>query len=599
MANFIKASHDRATLTAQYIDANGRILLRTGGTISWRFNNPGNMRPRHKKNYPGQIGIGETASGSFAIFESYESGRQEKKLLLRRAYNTMSLQDAIYKYAPPNENDTEKYISFLVSRTGFSREVMLSSLDDAQIESLMDAMEIKEGYNAKTETREERWINTINVNVNNGSAPIADLEINIKKNNQTEIYKTDQYGNLPPIPYTKSGEKLELFSNANGVLETIGEILTVASSLSISLICNTIKVSAPLIPKNGSINNKDSQVPYFEYRVAHNDALSTIARRFRVSTEQLQQWNNLKNPNQIYAGQILIIGEKEKTAQTNTTENKHTVKSGENARLICKQYHITLDEFRTANPQIKDINKIYVGQQLLIKKNEKLAPQTPKNVSAKVTKTNPANTVRTGQGTGQGLVLLPVNQSEAPWMEIAFREFQQWYGKKEGEITKEDNYHQLIGKGWMKSLEGTENAWCASFVNYCLQEKNFKKSNEPLSALGFRRDTTNFVKIDLPIFGALATIVTKKGANLDATNGSGHVAFVYSLEETDGYFIMLGGNQSDGITAVRRKISSFRFYVPKAYYEFAKTQQLTQKMTVDEVYQMINQTSSVDSGETR
>lgn len=46
MTKFIKASHDRPTLTVQYIGDDGKILLRTGGTIAWRFNNPGNVRPK-------------------------------------------------------------------------------------------------------------------------------------------------------------------------------------------------------------------------------------------------------------------------------------------------------------------------------------------------------------------------------------------------------------------------------------------------------------------------------------------------------------------------------------------------------------------------
>ena len=58
MTKFIKASHDRPTLTVQYIGDDGKILLRTGGTIAWRFNNPGNVRPKNNGMYPGQIGTG-------------------------------------------------------------------------------------------------------------------------------------------------------------------------------------------------------------------------------------------------------------------------------------------------------------------------------------------------------------------------------------------------------------------------------------------------------------------------------------------------------------------------------------------------------------
>ena len=79
MSKFIKASHDKNTLTVQYVSDNGNVLLRSGGTIAWRFNNPGNMRPKSSGLYPGQIGVGDTKSGKFAIFDSYIAGRNEKK----------------------------------------------------------------------------------------------------------------------------------------------------------------------------------------------------------------------------------------------------------------------------------------------------------------------------------------------------------------------------------------------------------------------------------------------------------------------------------------------------------------------------------------
>ena len=43
---------------------------------------------------------------------------------------------------------------------------------------------------------------------------------------------------------------------------------------------------------------------------------------------------------------------------------------------------------------------------------------------------------------------------------------------------------------------------------------------------------------------------------------------------------MLGGNQDDQISFQDGKISSYRFYVPVAYFEFSKKQNLTTKMSI-------------------
>ena len=46
---------------------------------------------------------------------------------------------------------------------------------------------------------------------------------------------------------------------------------------------------------------------YLVYTVAPGDVLSGIAPRFGVTVAQIQQWNNIQNPNVIRAGQKLTI----------------------------------------------------------------------------------------------------------------------------------------------------------------------------------------------------------------------------------------------------------------------------------------------------
>ena len=46
---------------------------------------------------------------------------------------------------------------------------------------------------------------------------------------------------------------------------------------------------------------------YIVYTVDAGDVLSGIAPRFGVSVQQIQQWNNIKNPDLITIGQKLTI----------------------------------------------------------------------------------------------------------------------------------------------------------------------------------------------------------------------------------------------------------------------------------------------------
>ena len=155
----------------------------------------------------------------------------------------------------------------------------------------------------------------------------------------------------------------------------------------------------------------------------------------------------------------------------------------------------------------------------------------------------------------------------APWMDIAIREGKEWYGKTEDVIDDTDSYFRLINflDRSYDEMTNRRNAWCAAFVNYCLQESKFTKVSgtgddyDVIRANGFRLDTVNFKKIDKPVYGAIAVI------------GKSHVGLVLgTVNNTE--FYRLGGNQSDKITIDIRTISSHTFYVPTTYYQTAINQ---------------------------
>lgn len=58
MARFVNAVHDRKTLTVQYKSDNGAIFIKSGGSIAWRFNNPGNIRPKKMVYIKGRLVLG-------------------------------------------------------------------------------------------------------------------------------------------------------------------------------------------------------------------------------------------------------------------------------------------------------------------------------------------------------------------------------------------------------------------------------------------------------------------------------------------------------------------------------------------------------------
>ncbi len=136
------------------------------------------------------------------------------------------------------------------------------------------------------------------------------------------------------------------------------------------------------------------------------------------------------------------------------------------------------------------------------------------------------------------------------WLVFAEEEARRWAGKTEVEISKTINYHKEVGIN-LSDMVGTDHAWCASFVNYCIKQANYPTFSPACRAKAVQFDN-NFVKINDPIFGCIGLV------------GTHHVGFVYALNEGNKRPIMLGGNQSDQInfTAWGGALS---YYIPKGF----------------------------------
>lgn len=106
-------------------------------------NNPGNIRY-----YPEYQWLGQTGQDyrGFSIFSAMVYGvRAMIKIIwndVRAGRDTIS--QIIYEYAPPNENDTEKYIRDVTSWTGYNRNTRININDFNQVKNLVKAMIRKE-----------------------------------------------------------------------------------------------------------------------------------------------------------------------------------------------------------------------------------------------------------------------------------------------------------------------------------------------------------------------------------------------------------------------------------------------------------------------
>lgn len=123
--------------------SDGSEEVRSGGSRSWRNNNPGNMRQSPFAERHGSLG----SAGGFAVFPSPQTGWDALFALFRGpTYSPLTIEDAVARYAPPAENDTRAYQAFVLDRLGVTGKERLRDLSDAQIARLIDAIRDFEGW---------------------------------------------------------------------------------------------------------------------------------------------------------------------------------------------------------------------------------------------------------------------------------------------------------------------------------------------------------------------------------------------------------------------------------------------------------------------
>ena len=121
--------------------------VRSGGTRAWRNNNPDNIREGRFTRSRGSIG----RAGGFAVFGGESAGQGALVDLLETdAYQSLTINAAIARYAPDIENDTEAYQAFIQGVTGFSSDTRLSELTEGQLNGVANAIRRFEGFREGT-----------------------------------------------------------------------------------------------------------------------------------------------------------------------------------------------------------------------------------------------------------------------------------------------------------------------------------------------------------------------------------------------------------------------------------------------------------------
>lgn len=135
-----------------YIKQDGTKIKRTGGSISWRNNNPGNIVNSKFATTNGAVGT----AGRFAVFPNEETGLQATVKLLRgKSYENLQLWQVYHKWAPEGDgnNNPSRYANYVSKHSGVALDERIRELSDDEMMRIARAMQKFEGWAVGTEQK--------------------------------------------------------------------------------------------------------------------------------------------------------------------------------------------------------------------------------------------------------------------------------------------------------------------------------------------------------------------------------------------------------------------------------------------------------------
>ncbi|WP_395739247.1 LysM peptidoglycan-binding domain-containing protein [Prosthecobacter sp.] len=194
---------------------------------------------------------------------------------------------------------------------------------------------------------------------------------------------------------------------------------------------------------------------------------------------------------------------------------QYSVRSGDNPSKIAAAFGMTLDQFQNANPNLVEWGTgkwkvLFPGQLVNVDDAGAAGPiEAP------------------AENAPQNFVAPP------PWMQIAIMEVgvQEW---AQGDNPRILEYLQSCGIGG--NLLHDETAWCAAFVNWCVQRAGFKAQHSARVS-----DWWSWGRPVVPTYGAICIL---QPLTVDQA-GSGHIGFLHAEDDTNVW--LLSGNSHNQV----------------------------------------------------
>lgn len=169
-----------------------------------------------------------------------------------------------------------------------------------------------------------------------------------------------------------SGKTLKISSTERAVSKVKKEIKSEIKLVETKDVLNLIDAK---FEKKLTVEN--SKIPQY-YTVQKGDNLGNIAKKYAVSVQDLKQWNNLSDVNVQLGFQLKIANESENQVEQvavmkDYKTQDYIVLKGDNIGNIAKKYKVSPDDIKSWNNLVD--NNIQIGSTIIVSKAEIIVPE--------------------------------------------------------------------------------------------------------------------------------------------------------------------------------------------------------------------------------
>lgn len=145
--------------TVQYLDPDGNMVIKSGGSRAWRCNNPGALlaSPYSMGKDRRAIGRAGDSNHTYAVCPDYDTGHEALVVMLRGSrYRRLTLAEASKRYVEEDSDHLSKIIKLTHGRLKTTRTI--ESLSDAEFDLYWQAIERNESWQVGREDFIEKWV---------------------------------------------------------------------------------------------------------------------------------------------------------------------------------------------------------------------------------------------------------------------------------------------------------------------------------------------------------------------------------------------------------------------------------------------------------